>query len=64
MKNFNLKLNESEKESMTRVVKEAIESLKAYGSIDEFAHLTNLLYVYKKLTGENYEEEKHENANV
>lgn len=51
-----LTINDSEQKSMERVVKESIISLKSYGSVDEFTHLANLLYVYRKLTGENYEE--------
>lgn len=61
---MNLKINDSEKESAVRIVNESIQSLKSYGSVEEFTHLANLLYVYKKLTGENYEEVKHENENV
>ncbi|MEN2468244.1 hypothetical protein [Ornithinibacillus sp. JPR2-1] len=61
---MNLKMTDSEKESVTRVVTEAIKNLKSYGSIEEFSHLANLLYVYKKLTGENYEEVVHEDKNV
>lgn len=57
---MNLKLNESEKESVVRTVSESIKDLKSYGSIEEFSHLANLLYVYKKLTGENYEEAQNE----
>ncbi len=59
-----LKMTDSEKESVIRVVEESIRSLKAYGSLDEFSHLANLLYVYKKLTGKNYEEDENENENV
>lgn len=51
-----MKVTESEKDSLIRVTSESIRNLKAYGSLDEFAHLANLLYVYKKLTGVNYEE--------
>ena len=58
---MNLKLTDSEKESLIRVVSESIKNLKSYGSIEEFAHLANLLYVYKKLTKENYEEVEHAN---
>ncbi|MGM8215190.1 hypothetical protein ACLIA0_06375 [Bacillaceae bacterium W0354] len=64
MKNVNLKITESEKESLIRVVTESIKTLKSYGSVDEFTHLANLLYVYKKLTGVNYEEGQDENKNV
>ena len=61
---MNLKLTETETESVTRSVTESIKELKAYGSMDEFAHLTSLLYVYKKLTKKNYEEVEHENENI
>jgi hypothetical protein len=56
---MNLKMNDSEKESLIRVVSESIEALEENQVIDDFAHLANLLYVYKKLTGQNYEEGKH-----
>ena len=61
---MNLKLTESETESLIRAVSESIKELKAYGSMDEFSHLTSLLYVYKKLTKKNYEEVEHENEKV
>ena len=61
---MNLKLTETEAESVIRSVSESIKELKAYGSMEEFAHLTSLLYVYKKLTKKNYEEVEHENENV
>lgn len=57
-------MTESEKESMIRITAEKIKDLKSYGSMDEFAHLANLLYVYQKLTGKNYEEVEHEDENV
>lgn len=60
MKTVNLKVTENEKDSMIRIVAEKIKDLKSYGSVAEFAHLANLLYVYQKLTGKNYEEVEHE----
>jgi hypothetical protein len=60
MKLVTIKVSESEKESMIRVTAEKIKELKSYGSVEEFAHLANLLYVYQKLTGKNYEEVKNE----
>jgi hypothetical protein len=60
LKTVSVKITENEKESMIRITEEKIKDLKLYGSMEEFAHLANLLYVYQKLTGKNYEEVEHE----
>ncbi len=38
------------------VVSDTIETLQENQVIDDFVHLANMLYIYKKLTGKNYEE--------
>ncbi len=53
---MNMKITDSEKESLTTVVSGAIETLEENQVVEDFTHLANLLYIYKKLTGKNYEE--------
>ena len=58
-----LQITDSEKDSMVSIIAESINRLKQHRVYD-FTHLANLLYVYKKLTGENYEEVQDENHHI
>lgn len=50
------KLTDGEKDAIIIAVKKMIEELVDNPVIEDFNQLANLLYSYKKLTGQNYEE--------